>query len=174
MIFWFFPLPLRPNFLQFWLKTILVFPPCFMSLDMFQCLPVYSRWELQFVSYCCEKTVYILIILKKKSLFLEGPSLVPPSPLYFSSSLASLDTLARGSCSFSTPLSTLQLVVVMLLTQSCLTLCDPTDCSPPDSSVHGILQERILKWVAMPSSRGSSQARYRTQVSSIAGRFFTI
>ena len=83
MIFWFFPLPLRPNFLQFWLKTILVFPPCFMSLDMFQCLPVYSRWELQFVSYCCEKTVYILIILKKKIL-VSGRSVFGPP---FSSSL---------------------------------------------------------------------------------------
>ena len=38
--------------------------------------------------------------------------------------------------------------------QSCLTLCDPKDCSPPGSSVHGILQARILQWVAMPSSRG--------------------
>ena len=41
--------------------------------------------------------------------------------------------------------------------QSCLTLCDPLDCSPSDSSVHRILQERILEWVAMPSSRGSSR-----------------
>ena len=40
--------------------------------------------------------------------------------------------------------------------QSCLTLCDPMDCSPPGSSVHVILQARILAWVAMPSSRGSS------------------
>ena len=40
--------------------------------------------------------------------------------------------------------------------QSCLTLCDPTDCSPPGSSVHGILQARILEWGAMPFSRGSS------------------
>ena len=45
--------------------------------------------------------------------------------------------------------------------QSCLTLWDPMDCSPPDSSVHEILQVRILEWVAMPSSRGSSQPRYR-------------
>ena len=37
--------------------------------------------------------------------------------------------------------------------QSCLTLCDPMDCSPPGSSVHGILQARILEWVTMPSSR---------------------
>ena len=41
--------------------------------------------------------------------------------------------------------------------QSCLTLSDPTDCSPPGSSVHGIFQARILEWVAIPFSRGSSQ-----------------
>ena len=46
-----------------------------------------------------------------------------------------------------------------LVTQLRLTLCDPVDCSPPASSVHGILQARILEWVAMPSSRGSSQPR---------------
>ena len=57
--------------------------------------------------------------------------------------------------------------------QSCPTLCDPVDCSPPGSSVQGILQARILWWVAMLSSRGSSQPRDWTQVSCIAGRFFT-
>ena len=45
------------------------------------------------------------------------------------------------------------------LPQSCLTVCDPMDCSPLGSSVHGILQARILEWVAIPSSRGSSQPR---------------
>ena len=43
--------------------------------------------------------------------------------------------------------------------QSCLTLCDPMDCSPPRSSVHGILQARILEWVPVPSSRASLQPR---------------
>ena len=43
--------------------------------------------------------------------------------------------------------------------QLCLTLCDPMDCSPPGSFIHGILQARILEWVAIPSSRGSSQPR---------------
>ena len=57
--------------------------------------------------------------------------------------------------------------------QSYLTVCVPMDCSPPGSSVHGILQARILEWVAVPSSRGSSQPRGRTQVSLIAGGFFT-
>ena len=60
--------------------------------------------------------------------------------------------------------------------QLCLTLCDPMDCSPPGSSVHGILQARILEWVAISSSRGSSWPRDRTHASCsscIAGRFFT-
>ena len=43
--------------------------------------------------------------------------------------------------------------------QSCLTLCNPMNCSPPGSSVHGILQARILEWVAISFSRGSSQPR---------------
>ena len=46
-----------------------------------------------------------------------------------------------------------------------LTLCDAMDCSPPGSSVHGILQARTLEWVAMSSSRGSSQPKDRTNVS---------
>ena len=54
--------------------------------------------------------------------------------------------------------------------QSCPTLCDPMDCSPPGSSVHGILQARILEWVAISFSRGSSWSRDRTQVSRITGR----
>ena len=45
--------------------------------------------------------------------------------------------------------------VEVLVTPLCPTLCDPTDCSPPGSSVHGILQARILQWVAIPFSRGS-------------------
>ena len=53
-------------------------------------------------------------------------------------------------------------------------LCNPMDCSPPDSSVHGIREVRILEWVAMPSSRGLSQPRDQTQVSCTAGGFFTV
>ena len=49
----------------------------------------------------------------------------------------------------------------------------PTLCDPMDYTAHGILQARILEWVAFPFSRGSSQPRDQTQVSSIAGRFFT-
>ena len=56
-------------------------------------------------------------------------------------------------------------VLCAKLLQSCLTLYDPMDCSPPGSSVHGISQARILEWVAMSSSRGSSQPRDQTCIS---------
>ena len=58
--------------------------------------------------------------------------------------------------------------------QSCLTLCNPIDCSPPGSSVYGILQARILELVDIPSSRGSSQLRNLTCISCLAGGFFTM
>ena len=66
--------------------------------------------------------------------------------------------------------------VKVLVTQSCLTFCDPMDCSLPGSSIQGILQARILEWVAVPSSRGSSPPRDQTYVSyapALTGRFFT-
>ena len=58
--------------------------------------------------------------------------------------------------------------------QSCPTLCDPMDCSPPGSLVHGIFQAWILEWVAIPFSRGSSRPRDRTQVSHIVSKRFTV
>ena len=64
--------------------------------------------------------------------------------------------------------------VKALVTQLCPTLCDPMDCSPPGSSVHGISHTRIWEWVAIPFSKGSSQPSEWTWVSCIAGRFFTI
>ena len=69
---------------------------------------------------------------------------------------------------------TILISVKVKVFQSFLTLCNPMDCNPPDSSVHGILQARLLEWVAMPSSRGSSEPRNQTQVSLIAGGFFTV
>ena len=62
---------------------------------------------------------------------------------------------------------------VLQLLQSCLTLCDSIDCNPPACPVHGILQARILEYVAMPSSGGSSQPRDPTRSSCIAGGFLT-
>ena len=68
----------------------------------------------------------------------------------------------------------IQRKVEVLVPQSCPTLCDPMDCSPPGSSVHGLLQARILEWIAIPFSRGSSRPRDGTQAFCIAARFFTV
>ena len=62
----------------------------------------------------------------------------------------------------------------IIAAHSCPTLCNHRDSSLPGSSVHELLQARILEWVAIPFSRGSSQPRDRTWVTLIAGRFFTI
>ena len=62
----------------------------------------------------------------------------------------------------------------VLIAQLCLTLCNPKECSPPGSSIHGILQARVLEWVAIPFSRGSSLPRDWTRVFCIVGRFFTV
>ena len=58
--------------------------------------------------------------------------------------------------------------------QSCPTLCDPMDCSLSGSSVHGIFQARVLEWIAISFSKGSSQPRNWTRVSRFAGRRFTV
>ena len=70
-----------------------------------------------------------------------------------------------------------KLGVKVLVTESCMTLCEPMDYSLPGSSVHGILQARILNWVAMFFSSGSSWPRnqnFISCISCIAGRFFTV
>ena len=61
-----------------------------------------------------------------------------------------------------------------LVAQSCLTLCDPMDCSPSGSSLRGVSQARTLRWVVTSSSRGSSWPRDRNCISWIAGGLFTI
>ena len=72
------------------------------------------------------------------------------------------------------PFCHISLVVVVLFAQSFLTLFDSMDCSPPDFSVLGILQVRILEWVAISFSKGSSLSRDQTQGSHIMDTFFTV
>ena len=64
--------------------------------------------------------------------------------------------------------------VCVLVTQTCLTLYNPVDCNQLGSSFHGIFQARILEWVVIPFSTGSSRPRDQTQISCIAGGFLTI
>ena len=84
------------------------------------------------------------------------------------------DRKARGGWSQVFSFPCISGAVLCLVAQLCLILCDPIACSSPGSSVHGILQARILEWVAIPSSRKSFQPRNQTQVSCIAGEFFTV
>ena len=62
----------------------------------------------------------------------------------------------------------------VLVFQSCLILCDPMDCSPPASPVHGTLLARVLEWVDIPFFRGFSRPRDQTQVFCTAGEFFIV
>ena len=80
-----------------------------------------------------------------------------------------LKTLAFWKKSYDKPVK-----VKVLVAQLCLPLGDPMDCSSPGSSLHGILQVRLLEWVAISISRRSFQPRDWTQVYHITGRFFTI
>ena len=108
------------------------------------------------------------VILESKG-FLEG-SHNPNTPQTASSPLWCLRTYS------SPPHSELSLSLSsekVLVTQSCPSLCYPMHCSPPGSSVHGISQARILEWVAISFSRGSSQLRDQTWVSCLGGGFFT-
>ena len=87
-------------------------------------------------------------------------------------------TLAHGVAKSRTRLSDFTFTFTscpqVSVAQSCRTLCDPLGCSPPGSSVPGVLQARILEWVAVSFSRGSSQPRNQTQVSCMVGRFYTV
>ena len=71
-------------------------------------------------------------------------------------------------------IGSLYLLIESEVAHLCPTLCNPVDCSLPGSSVHGILQARILGWVAISFARGSSQPRDRIWVSRIAGRLFNL
>ena len=81
--------------------------------------------------------------------------------------------LAQFYCLPHTIIMCVCVCVCELVAQLCPTLCDPMDCSLPGSSVRGILPARILEWIAISFSRGSSWPRNETPVSCTAGRFFT-
>ena len=110
-------------------------------------LPPHGRWDKKGVG---------ILQLRKHTL--------PKLPL----SLIDLQNQSLWTLFFSYCVS-----IITLVAQSCLTLCDPMDCSLPGSSVHRILQARILEWVAISFSRGSSWPRDQTWIPCIEGRFLT-
>ena len=101
---------------------------------------------------------------KQKLIYLKVLSSLPkaeplPSPLYGSSHYMGIPMEVDSPAGAPTILAISLLSSLCVRTQSCLTLCDPRDCSPSNSSVHGIFQARTLEWVAISFSRGSSQPR---------------
>ena len=101
------------------------------------------------------------------------PSVFPSIGVFSSESAVHIKWPKYWSFSFSMEVAALIRKSESEVAQSCLpTLCNPMDCSLPGSSLHGIFHARVLEWVAISSSRGSSQPRDRTQVSRIAGRRF--
>ena len=98
-----------------------------------------------------------------------------PSSLNISHVLSLLQSVTLLASSIdAAPVCQLLHCTTVLFNQSCLTLCDPMDCSPPGSSVYGIFQARILEWVAISFSRRSSRPRDQTRVLCVAGRCFTV
>ena len=88
--------------------------------------------------------------------FLLPPLLVGSGVIFLSHSS---QLILRNPCSWHIAIKPSGSCICAKSLQACLTLQEPMDCSPPGSSVHGILQARILEWVAMPFSRGSSRPR---------------
>ena len=96
-----------------------------------------------------------------------GWSMIEGTTSAFLISLALIRFQVKSNC---------QRFLVYSVAQSCPTLCDPTDCSPPDSPLHGIFQARILEWVAISSSRRSSWPKIETvspAVPALASGLFT-
>ena len=114
-------------------------------------------WIFRCESWGCGSWLYFVTIISMKLPKRGGPTIIRLLPY----KAMNQSELAQASS-------------LVLVAQSCPTLCDPRDCSLPGSSVHGIFQARVKEWVAISFSRASSRSGDRTQVSHIAGRCFTL
>ena len=136
-------------------------------------------------SYCFKPCVALVQDITSTIVIIETTHLKPDSHILLVAHLVLLITLSCSSIAFSSYVIRVRLknlsnwcmcLCACLVVQLCPILCDPLDCSPPGSSVHGISQARILEWVSISSSRGSSWPRDWTPVSCVsctAGGFFT-
>ena len=138
------------------------------ALKEYECIHEYTIFMLYVISqnsHCRHCTVITCSRLPLPSSPAHPPNKFPshtdPLSHYIPSKQISLTHILYPLC-------------VCLVPQSCLTLCNPMERSLPGSSVHGILQARIVEWVTISFCRASSQPRDQTQVSCIAGWFFTV
>ena len=122
-------------------------------------------WHLSQIHYSGHD---IFIPIGVRSSFRIKTNLSVPRLTWISQMSTLLDTASYCLRSISNMLLFKASICVYVSVQSCPTLCDPMDCSLPGSSVHGISQVRILEWVTISSSRGSSQPRDQTHISYIS------
>ena len=150
-------------------RTISVTFKIFLSLGILKCLSslVTKMFSLQ------QLTLSMLMILT--TYWLEMYECVSCYPNITDQGVSILTYITNHQPQTLVSAKVLQSITCYVLAaQLCLTFCDPMDCSPPGSSVHGISLARILEWIAIPFSRGSSQPRDQTQVSSIANGILTV
>ena len=130
-----------------------------------------SRWFLFcFLEYSC----FTMLCSTLYSKVNQPYTYVDPLFFGFPSHLGHQRALSRVTCAIQWVLTVCVCVCVCVTRSAVSDSLDSIDCSSPGSSVHGILQARILQWVAISSSRGSSQPRDQTQVSCTANRLFTV
>ena len=138
------------------------------------------KWTRTWTSYPCSLYLFSVVYFSSKY-----HHILMVHYLLFFSGLPNISQpyhISRGNflvlfmISFPVHRSTLYKVSeqVSEVAQLCPTLCDPVDCSLPGSSIHGILQTRILEWVAISFSRGSSRSRDQSRVSRIGSRRFNL
>ena len=139
------------------------------GMDGTECLlrPPPDGFLFVFLEYSCFTRLCSILLYSKAN---QPHAYTDPLFSGFPSHLGHHRALNRVPCAVPWVLTVCVCVTHSAVSDS----CNPTDYSPPDSSVHGILQARILQWVATSFSRGSSQSRDQTQVSCIANRFFTV
>ena len=118
-------------------------------------IPLTRRMNQNMAEETGDRTIHCILSKKMISIFWPGLESTPDSLIYISSI----------SISISISIIYLYLCMHAKSLQTCQTLCNPIDHNPTGSSVHGILQAKVLEWVAMPFSRGSSWLRDRTRVS---------
>ena len=137
-------------------------PPIHLSL-----LSIHPSIHLSFLSFIC-LSIHLSVSIMSFLYYLSAIYIC----MYLSSNHLSIHLTTHPSIHLSLYLPSYLSSHLFLVCfgQSCQTLCDPMHCSPPGSSVPGILQARILDWVAMPSSRVSSRPRDQTCVSCIGRR----
>ena len=155
-----FPPP-KMTLFSFYLPLNLKLPACYLWLQIFPMILVELShlWQKPMKSYEIY-TLFLLCLLRREEE-------VPPKILVLPNSQEYLERWEHTICTWPG---------YVLSRKVMSTTCNPMDCSPPGSSVRGILQARILECAAMPSSRGSSQTRDETRVSmspALAGGLFT-